>query len=173
VSRQHPNPFDTPGLFERPALLLGAGLVLSAGAFAAAVIAQHVFGLMPCPWCILQRVIFLAIALVCVLGLLWRAAAGRVLAAVLTLLLGAGGVAAALWQHFVASHSNSCNLTLADKIVMSIKLDTTFPALFEPKASCADAAVSILGISMDIWSLMLHLVLMLGAIALLRAARQR
>ena len=173
MSRQHPNPFDAPGLLERPTVLLGAGLALSAGAFAVAVIAQHGFGLMPCPWCILQRVIFLAIALACLLGLVWRAVAGRVLAAVLTLLLGAGGVAAALWQHLVASKSNSCNLTLADKIVMSMKLDTTFPALFEPKASCADAAVAILGISMDIWSLILHLLLMLGAIALLRTARQR
>lgn len=173
MSRQHPNPFDAPGLLQRPRLLLAVGLLLSLGAFAGAVVAQHGFGLMPCPWCILQRLLFLLMALACGLGLLWPAAAGRATAAGLTLLLGAGGVAAALWQHLVASHSDSCNLTLADKIVMSVKLDTLLPALFEPKASCADAAVSIFGISMDLWALALHLLLMAGAVMLLRAPRAR
>ena len=42
-----------------------------------ALVSQHVFDMQPCPWCVLQRVVFLAIALACGLGLAWRSATGR------------------------------------------------------------------------------------------------
>ena len=39
------------------------------------------------------------------------------------MLLALSGIAAALWQHFVAAKSASCNLTLADKIISGLRLD--------------------------------------------------
>ena len=73
------------------------------------LVAQHVFDVRPCPWCVLQRVIFVAIAALALGSLLvgnalWR----RVLAGVMAV-LALCGVAAALWQHFVAAASASCN----------------------------------------------------------------
>ena len=132
---------------------LAAMALLSAGAVAAALVSQHVYNMQPRPWCVLQRAIFVVIALACMVGLLWRSAAGRVVSASLIFLLASSGVAAAAWQHFVAAKSASCNLTLADKIVTALKLDTLMPAVFSATASCADAAVNLLGVPYDFWAL--------------------
>jgi protein dithiol:quinone oxidoreductase len=135
--------------------------LLSAGAVAAALVSQHVYDMQPCPWCVLQRAIFVVIALACIVGLLWRSAAGRVVSASLIFLLASSGLAAAAWQHFVAAKSASCNLTLADKIVSALKLDTLLPQVFSATASCADAAVNLFGVPYDFWALGLFLVLAL------------
>ena len=43
--------------------------LLSLAAVAAALVSQHMFDMQPCPWCVLQRLIFLAIAGVSALAL--------------------------------------------------------------------------------------------------------
>ncbi|HEX3142301.1 MAG TPA: disulfide bond formation protein B [Rhizobacter sp.] len=141
-------------LLKRPSVLLAGAAVLSLAAVGAALVSQHIYGMDPCPWCILQRVIFLAIALACVVGLVAQRAAGA-----LVLLLALCGMAAALWQHFQAAASASCAMTVADKIVIAMKLDTLWPDVFLARASCADAAVSLAGVPYDIWSLALFLLL--------------
>ena len=142
-------------MLQRPGALLGAVAFLSVAAVAAALVSQHVFGMEPCPWCTLQRLIFVVIALACVIGLVWRQVAGRVVAAVLVGVLSLCGVASALWLHFVASKSQSCNLTLADRIIVALKLDTLIPDVFSPRASCADAAIDLFGVPYTFWSLAL------------------
>jgi disulfide bond formation protein DsbB len=133
---------------------LAAVALACLAAVGAALVSQHAFGMQPCPWCVLQRVIFLAVAIACIVGLLWRSALGRRVGAGLALLLALGGIAAALWQHFQAAASASCNLTLADKIVSRwLQLDALAPDVFEARASCADAAVDLLGVPYDFWSL--------------------
>ncbi len=144
--------------------------VASLAAVGAALVSQHGFGMQPCPWCVLQRVIFLGVAAACVIGLLWRSAAGRAIAGGVALLLALCGVAAALWQHFEAAASASCNLTLADKIVSGwLGLDSLLPDVFSARASCADAAVKLFGVPYDFWSVALFAAL---AIALLRTLRR-
>ena len=151
----------------------GVGIACLA-AVGAALVSQHAFGMQPCPWCVLQRVIFLAIAAVCVVGLLWRSGTGRVIAGGLALLLALCGVAAALWQHFQAAASASCNLTLADKIVSRwLELDSLLPDVFSARASCADAAVSLFGVPYDFWSLALFVLLALALLRTLRRPSQR
>ena len=49
----------------------------SFGAVGAALVSQHVFDMQPCPWCVLQRLIFVAIGAFAVLGLVWRGAGRR------------------------------------------------------------------------------------------------
>ena len=145
--------------FSANLLLAGVALICIA-ALAVALISQHVFDMQPCPWCVLQRAIYLAIALACGLGLLWRSRTGRLVATALALVLAVSGIAAALWQHFQAAASASCNLTLADKIVSRwLQLDSLLPDVFSPRASCADAAVNLLGVSYDFWSLALFIMI--------------
>ena len=142
-------------------------------AVAAALVSQHAFGMQPCPWCVLQRLIFLAIAASCVLALVWRSATGRVIGAGLGLLLALSGIAAALWQHFQAAASASCNLTLADKIVSRwLQLDSLLPDVFSPRASCADAAVNLFGVPYDFWSLALFVALGFALLGTLRGPRR-
>ncbi|MFG5410880.1 disulfide bond formation protein B [Piscinibacter sakaiensis] len=115
----------------------------------------------------LQRVIFLALSLACLLGLVWRSPLGRRVAALLGLALAGSGIAAAWWQHTVASASASCNLTLADRIVGAMKLDSLLPDVFSARASCMDAAVDLFGLRYELWSLGLFVLL---ALVLLRVA---
>ena len=147
----------------RAALLWGIA-ALSLGAVGLALATQHLLGMEPCPWCILQRLIFVAIALAALLGLVL----GRWFAGGLVLALSLAGIAAALWQHFVAAASDSCNLTLAEKIISGLGLDGSLPEIFQPRASCADAAVKLLGLPYEFWSLGLFVLLGLLAWRLLR-----
>jgi len=152
---------------------LGVIALICIAAVAAALLSQYGFGMEPCPWCVLQRTIFLAIAAVCVIGMLLRGAAARAGAAGLVVLLALGGIAAALWQHFYAAASASCNLTLADKILNALKLPSLLPDVFSPRATCADAAVNLFGIPYDFWSLGLFVLLGIVALTMLAGRRVR
>ena len=116
VVRMSDSPFGL--LFDRPAavLLLVAGASLAG--IGAALVSQHVFDMQPCPWCVLQRAVFAAIALVALGGAWLSQRLAKAGALLLTALLAAAGIAAALWQHLVAKSSSSCNLTLADRIAV-------------------------------------------------------
>ncbi len=148
--------------------LWGAAVLLPLLAVALALVSQHRFGMEPCPWCVLQRVIFLAIALAALPAWLLAARPLRWASGALVVALAGAGVAAALWQHFVAAASASCNLTLADRIVGGLGLDALLPEVFEPRASCADAAVKLLGLPYEAWSLGVFVVLAALAVAALR-----
>lgn len=131
--------------------------VLAYGAVAAAVVSQFHFNMQPCPWCTLQRFIFLVVGTLALLGAALPAPKLRRWLAVLMALAALCGASAALWLQFVASSSTSCKLTLADKIMASLGLFELAPDLFVPTASCADAAVNLLGIPYAVWSLALFL----------------
>lgn len=154
-----------------PRLVLTLIALASVAAVGFALFAQYRLDMQPCPWCILQRVLFLLIALLAGLGALLGARVTTVLASLLIVASAAGGAASAWYQHFVAAKTSSCNLTLADKIVSGIHLDTALPAAFEVRASCADAASNLLGVPFEFWSLALYVVLALAALWCLRAKR--
>jgi disulfide bond formation protein DsbB len=142
--------------------------VVCVAALAAALVSQHLYDMQPCPWCTLQRLIFCAIAVFALLGLVWRGAAGGRVAGTFALLLAFAGIAAGLWQQLVAAKSESCKLTLADRIVSATTLDRLLPDVFEARASCAEAAVSLLGVPYAYWAAACFAVC---AIALLRIVR--
>lgn len=157
----------------RGGLLLAVVAIGCLAAVGAALVSQHAFDMQPCPWCVLQRLIFVAIAIVAALGAVLRVAAARVAASVFVIALALCGIAAALWQHFKAAASASCNLTLADRIMSGLQLDRLLPDVFEPRANCADAAVSLLGVSYDFWSLALFVLCAAAALRVLGAQRAR
>ena len=147
--------------------------VACAASVGLALLAQHQFNMQPCPWCVLQRMIFILLAATCLVaaalpGLPRRALAG------LGLPLALSGIAAALWQHFVAAQTSSCAMTLADRIVMATGLDQRLPDWFEVRATCADAAVSVFGVPFEFWALALFaltgLVLVLNVLTSARRA---
>lgn len=161
-------------LLTRPTRVFGLIALTSAAGVAMALVSQHVYDMQPCPWCILQRLIFVVIACVAVLGMLWRSRTGQIVVAVLVDLLATAGISTALWQHFVAAASQSCNLTLADKIISGIGLDGLLPEIFAPRASCADAAVNMFGVPYEFWSLALFAIVgTLAVLALLGRLRPR
>lgn len=158
-----------PGMQHRALLMLGI-VLLSLGSVAVALWTQHALDMQPCPWCVLQRLIFVLVGAAALIGLAWRGTAGRLLSGTLVMVLSAAGAAAALWQHFVAAASDSCDRTLAERIISGLGLDGSLPEIFQPRASCADASVKLLGLSYELWSLALFVVLGAMALRLLRRA---
>lgn len=144
--------------------LLAGITVLPLAAVAAALYTQYRMDMMPCAWCVLQRLCFVVIAAAGLLGLLLPGAALRRVAGVLALLGAAAGITAALWQHFVANASASCAMSLADRLMGFTGLDSRFPEVFAAYASCADAKVDLLGLPYEFWSLGLFVVLAIAAL---------
>ena len=158
-------------LAARSRAVLSALALVCLAAIGLALVSQHVYDMQPCPWCVLQRAIFAAIALVCLPGLALAAGWARRLSGALALVLAGAGLAAALWQHFVAAATSSCKLTLADRIVSGLGLDAWAPEVFAPRASCADAAVDLLGLPYEFWSAGLFVAVGVVAAALTFARR--
>ena len=153
-------------------LLAAAGLVALL-AVGVALLTQYGFDMRPCPWCVLQRVEFAAIVLAAGLALLWRSRTGLLVSAALVIALANLGVLSALWQHFVAAASASCNLTLADRIIGALQLDSLWPDVFAATASCADAKVALFGLPYEFWSLALFVVVEALAVwAVMRTPRR-
>ena len=151
-----------------PQVLLGVA-ILAFGALSAGLVAQYQFDMQPCAWCVLQRFIYLVIGVLALVGAL-LADAPRRGAVGLALLVALGGIAAALWQQLVAANSQSCDLTLAERIVTGLHLDRIAPQLFIAYASCADAAVNLIGVPFAVWSCVMYVVLALLLAWTLRAA---
>ena len=137
-----------------PARALAGMAVASFAAVGIALIAQHQFGVKPCPWCVLQRAIFLAVGAFSLLG--WLVQAKRSLrqaTLVVVLLLCAAGLTAAVFQHEVASQTASCAMGLADKIVTALNLEDLWPSVFMITANCSEAAAyRLIGLPYEIWS---------------------
>lgn len=136
-----------------PRLMLLTLCLACAGSVGLALLAQHRFDMQPCPWCILQRILFIALSVLALVGATLPSDLGRRVLSALSLPLALGGIAAALWQHFVAAKTNSCALTFADRVNSYFGLDTRWPEWFEVRANCSDAAVSVLGVPFEFWAL--------------------
>lgn len=140
----------------------------SLGAVAIALVSQHVFDMRPCAWCVFQRLIFLAIAVVAVLaslgqphGVLQRAGAAGVI------LLSLSGIISAWYQYSVAALMFSCDRTFADRFMVESGLDAAVPWLFGIYATCMDARVHLLGVEYALWGLGLFAVLALVSAAIM------
>ncbi len=150
-------------------LICGAAAFVSVGAVASALYTQHRLGMEPCPWCVLQRLIFLAIAVASVPALLAYKRFGGLLSGLLIAVLALCGAAAALWQHFVAAGSQSCAMTLADRVVRGLMLDELAPDVFSATAPCSQAA-TLLGVPYEFYSLVLFLGLAAVGVWVMRRA---
>lgn len=141
---------------------------LSTLAVGIALVSQHAFDMQPCPWCVVQRVLFLLIALLCLFAIALRSRPTRFALGALAVVASLAGIGSALYQHFVAAQLESCALTLADRILNALGIEGWWPDVFAVRASCADAAIDLLGLPYEFWALGVFLVtavLLVGAIA--------
>lgn len=147
----------------RPLALIA---LFSFGALAIALVSQYVFFVQPCAWCVLQRLIYLVIGVLALIGLFGGRLLGR-LAALLAALLSLGGIAAAWHQYTVAEQMKSCVGTFADRFMDHTGLVGAVPKVFGIYAMCADAVVKVLGVEYVLWSLALFVIILLTALAAL------
>ena len=152
----------------RNALLLIAAV--SAALVGAALYLQHAKGMLPCPLCVIQRYLFLGIAIFALVG----AFAGKIRAFTgLALLCALGGLGVVGKHLYVLAHPGfSCGIDPMETVLNKIPTATMLPWLFRADGLCEDARDTLLGLSIPQWSA-LWFVLLAGALVYLLARRSR
>ena len=111
---------------------------------------QHVQNMLPCPLCVIQRYLFIAIALCCAVGAYGgkpRLGAGLGLIGALA---GLGVVGKHLW---VLAHPGlSCGIDPMETALNKIPTATMLPWLFKADGLCEDARDTLFGLSIPQWS---------------------
>ncbi len=158
-------------LLDQPRRLLALIAIGCASLLAFGLYLQHATGLEPCPMCIVQRYVFILIALAAAVGAAWRApAAARRTGAVLLLLalLGAFVAARQSWLQWFPPEVYACGRDLYG-MIESFPLSRAIPMIFRGSGDCSAVDWTFLGLSIANWSF-LNFVLVgaLGALLLRR-----
>lgn len=119
---------------------------------AVALYLQHGLGLLPCPLCVIQRYLFLAIALACLLG----AGGGSFLfGAGVALLAALGGLGVAAKHLYILAHPGlSCGIDPMETALNKIFSARLLPFMFKADGLCEDALAPFFGLSIPLWSLL-------------------
>lgn len=135
-----------------------AALALGAfGLVAAGMELQNLMRLAPCPLCIFQRLVYMAIGVVALLGAI--APAGRLLWSALIAALAAGGVAVAghqTWMQAFPHLATECSYSDPNAIERLVDwLGMAWPSLFLATGFCTGRDWEFLGLSLANWSLLI------------------
>ena len=129
--------------------------VTSLAAVGFALSTQHLLGMHPCIWCVFQRLVCFVIAGMALIGALSANRHAQTVSGLLVTLTSAIGIAAAIAQHRAVLEQDSCALSVADKVISGLGLDVAIPFVFEPEATCVEAAATLLGVPYEFWTLLL------------------
>lgn len=158
-------------LWSRRSLCVVAALY-GAACLAAALYLQHRQDMLPCAWCVLQRLQVIVVVALALLAAGLPGVAGRVTAG-LGALVALSGLGSALYQQFYAANDLSCSLSLADRIVGSLGLADRWPSVFEAQAMCNEANLPWFGVPFAVWAALMFVLLAgLLAVAGLRGDRR-
>lgn len=117
---------------------------------------QQLLRLAPCPLCIFQRLLYLAIGLVALAGVLLPG--GRLLWSALVAALASGGVAVAGYQTWMQAFphlATECSYSDPNAIERLVDwLGMKWPSLFLATGFCTSREWEFLGLSMANWSLL-------------------
>jgi disulfide bond formation protein DsbB len=120
------------------------------GLLGAAMYLQHVKDLLPCPLCVIQRYLFLAIAVGCLIGAF---ADKPKLGAGLGLLGALGGLGVVGKHLWVLAHPGfSCGIDPMQTVLNKIPTAEYLPWMFQADGLCEDARDTLLGLSIPQWS---------------------
>lgn len=131
---------------------------------------QHGKGMQPCPLCVIQRYIYLGIALICFIAAALpnsMTRAGTGLAALTSL----SGVGVAGWHLWIKAHpSVSCGIDPLETSLNKIPTAELLPFLFKADGLCTTDYAPILGLQVPSWSFIWFGIF---SIVLIAAARRR
>lgn len=114
----------------------------------AALYLQQVQNMMPCPLCVIQRYLFLSIALFCLVG-----ARQPKTAASLGLLGALCGIGVAAKHMYVLAHPGfSCGIDPVETALNKIPTATALPWLFRADGLCENATDTLFGLTIPAWS---------------------
>ncbi len=151
-------------------------LCLSAWALARFYFQQHL-ELEPCPLCLIQRGLVIAVGVVMLLGFLWNPGVvmGRILGGLVTLGAGLGAAVAGrhIWlQSLPADQVPSCGADL-DFMLQSWPIAKVVEEVLQGSGECAEVSWTFLGLSIPAWTLILFVVLVLLGLTQLFQRRRR
>jgi len=126
------------------------------GLIGVAMYLQHVLFLLPCPLCVIQRYLFIAIGVACLIGAFSKPKIG----AGIGLLAALGGLAAVSKHLWVLAHPGlSCGIDPMETFLNKIPTATSIPWLFYADGICENATEGFLGLSIPQWSLIWFVIL--------------
>ncbi|HBF51322.1 MAG TPA: disulfide bond formation protein B [Massilia sp.] len=148
-------------------------LIVAAVSFAligAALFLQHAHDMQPCPLCVIQRYLFLAIGIAALVG----AFAGKIkLGAGVALLAALGGLGVVGKHLYVLANPGfSCGIDPMETMLNKIPTATLLPWLFQADGLCENATDGLFGLSIPQWSAVWFVLLTLTLVwVLVRRAR--
>lgn len=111
---------------------------------------QHIMGMDPCAWCVLQRLLFISIFIVSLAGIFLKLCVKTI--NLIAIVISIVGATAATYQTIWASQSESCGISLAEKIISFTKLNEMIPNVFEAYALCSQSNINLIGIPYSVWA---------------------
>jgi disulfide bond formation protein DsbB len=130
-------------------LLLSIALA-AFGLIGVALYLQHGLDLLPCPLCVIQRYLFIAIGVFALIGA--YTSKPKTLAAV-SLLAALGGLFTAGKHLWILAHPGlSCGIDPMETFLNKIPTATYLPFLFQADGLCEDALAPWFGLSIPQWS---------------------
>ncbi|GGX84103.1 disulfide bond formation protein B [Massilia dura] len=132
----------------RTILLSTAAVCLLLVAFA--LYLQHVKDMLPCPLCVIQRYLFLAVAIGCLIGAFGRKPKVGAAVGLAAAIGGLGVVGKHLYV--LANPGFSCGIDPMTTALNKIPTATYLPWLFEADGLCENATDAVLGLSVPQWS---------------------
>lgn len=143
-------------LLRAPSLPFVANLAASVGLVGGGLVLAHFLRLAACPLCIVQRMLYMVVALLALGGLLvFHRDAGRRLFAALMALTAAAGVVAAGYQTWIQrfAPTTTCGADMPWYEQLVEWAGQQVPILFLSTGLCSDPAWRFLGLSIAEWSL--------------------
>ena len=130
----------------------------------------------PCPWCIAQRLVYIAIALVCLVAALHRPGpGGTIFYAVLGALLAAAGTTAAGWHIYIQNdpkRAASCIGGWMEQALDALKVGKAIPPLLQYDGACTPQPWNFFGLSIPELSAIWFVILLAGFIYMAVRARR-
>ena len=140
-------------LLDQPRRLLALIAAACIALLAFGLYLQHAVGLEPCPMCIVQRYLFVLVALVAAIGAVLPAATARWSGALMALLslTGAGVAARQSWLQWFPPEVATCGRDLFG-MIEAFPLKRVIPMLFRGSGDCSAVDWTFLGLTIANWS---------------------
>lgn len=150
-----------------------ASLFLCGALLFGALVMEHLFAMVPCPLCLMQRIWFFAVGLFAVIGLLhdprWGIYPLLGLASAVT---GAGFALRQLYlQSLPADQVPACGPGI-DYMLEALPMSEVLAAMTRGTGDCAEAGWTFLGVSLPGWALLGFVALAIIAVLQLRAGNR-
>jgi disulfide bond formation protein DsbB len=161
---------DPHTIAERSGRTFTVIFLVCVGLLGFALYLQHVKDLDPCPWCVVQRLGFILVGLIALVGALHRPGlAGTVGYSILGLAASLAGAAAGayhVWLQADPARAAKCVGSPVEQLLDQLQIGRIIPPLLQYDGPCTLKPWSLLGLSIPEWSLAWFVLLSLVFLAI-------